>query len=117
MERTWMPIAAGILNIISGAARLVGGIIILILGWLGDGFFSFLWFGMPGIPVIPSALLSIVAIPVIVLGILAIVGGICALQRRAWGLALTGAISGAFLSWFLGIPAIILTALSKKEFA
>ncbi len=117
MERTWMPIAAGILNIISGATRLVGGLIILIIGGLDEGMMSLFWFGMPGTPVIPLALLSMVAIPVIVLGILAIVGGIYALQRKTWGLALTGAISGAFLSWFLGIPAIILTALSRKEFA
>jgi len=117
MDRTWKPTVTGILSIIAGATRLIGAIIILILGWLGDGGFSLLWFGMPGAPLLPQPLLWTLAIPVIVLGILAIVGGIYALQRRTWSLALAGSISAAFLAWFLGIPAIILSALSKKEFS
>jgi hypothetical protein len=49
-------------------------------------------------------------------GILAIVGGIYALQRKIWGLALAGSIAAFFPSWILGIAAIVLTALSKNEF-
>ena len=116
MKRTWMPVAAGILDIISGAVRVIGGIIILMLGWLGDGILSLLWFGIPGIEFIPYRFLGIAAAPILILGILAIVGGIYALQRKTWGLALAGSICATFLGWFLGVPAIILTALSKKEF-
>ena len=49
--------------------------------------------------------------------ILAIVGGIYALQRKIWGLALAGSIAAFFTpSWVLGVAAIVFTALSKNEF-
>lgn len=47
--------------------------------------------------------------------ILAVAGGICALRRRLWVLALTGSIFAVF-GYGLGIPAIILVSLSKNEF-
>ena len=94
----------------------MGGIIIFILGWLGDGILNLFWFGMPGLQFIPFLLLRIVAVPIVVLGIVAIVGGVYAIQRKMWGLALAGSICATFLGWLLGIPAIIFTALSEKEF-
>jgi hypothetical protein len=39
---------------------------------------------------------AIMGIPMIILGVVAIVGGIYALKRRIWGLALTGSISVPF---------------------
>ena len=96
---------------------MVGAVIVLAIGWLGDGIFNLLWFGMPGTAYIPFPLLRVAAILVLLLGILAVAGGIYALRRKAWGLALTGSACGAVLAWFLGIPAVILIALSKKEFA
>ena len=50
-----------------------------------------------------------------VLGIVAVVGGISATRRRRFGLSLAGAIC-ALPSVFLGIPAVILVALGKREF-
>jgi len=53
---------------------------------------------------------------------LALVGGIFALQRRRWGWALAGSIAAVFASIpilrFLpvGIVAIIFTAIAKDEF-
>ena len=47
---------------------------------------------------------------------LSILGGIYALQRRKWGLALTGAIVVTISNMILGIPALILTVLAKEEF-
>ena len=116
VPKTWMPTTAGILCIITGATRLMGGIIIFILGWLGDGILNLFWYGMPGTEFIPFLLLRIVAVLVVVLGIVAIVGGVYAIQRRMWGLVLAGSICATLLSWLLGIPAIIFTALSQKEF-
>ena len=51
------------------------------------------------------------------LGILAIVGGIFALKKKHWGLALAGAIAGAITFFPLGVPAIIFTTLGKQEFS
>ena len=117
-----MTKAAGVLNIISGATHLFGAIFILIFGWLGDGVFNILWYGMVGTPLTPitqpvaQELQATVAIPVFIISILAIIGGIYAIRGRGWKLVVIGSICGTLLTWFLGIPAIILTVMSKKEF-
>lgn len=48
--------------------------------------------------------------------ILAIIGGIYAIKRKSWGLAVTGSIAAVFCSSPLGIAAIVFTILSKSEF-
>jgi hypothetical protein len=117
-----MTQAAGVLSIISGVIHLLGAIFVLIFGWLGDGFFNILWYGMVGTPLTPitqpvaQELQTTVAIPVIILSILAIIGGIYAIKSKVWNLALIGSICGALLTWFLGLPAIILTVVSKNKF-
>jgi hypothetical protein len=59
------------------------------------------------------------------LGLIAIVGGIFAIRRKFWGLALAGAICAivpphpwGYLTWtpVLGILAVVFVALSKNEF-
>jgi len=50
------------------------------------------------------------------LGILPLLGGIYALQRRKWGLGLAGSIAAIFGSIPLGIVATVLMALAKDEF-
>ena len=55
--------------------------------------------------------------PLIVIGVVAIVGGVYALRRRIWGLALAGSICALMGPWaILGILAIIFVALGKSEF-
>ncbi len=102
LMETWKPTAAGILTIIAGVS------IILLRGLMGLGYD---W---------PLGIASIV------LGLIAIVGGIFALRRRVWGLALAGAICAVYpfhpygsLIWTLviGILAIVFVALSKNEFS
>ena len=114
-NRTWMPTAAGILDIISGCCGLIASLAFLSMGALIRY--------MPDLSTeadVPVELLvpifTFLAFPFAILGILAIVGGIFALRRKIWGLALTGSIAALFPSWILGLPAIVLTALSKKEF-
>lgn len=60
------------------------------------------------------------------LGLIAIAGGIFAIRRKVWGVALAGAICAivpphpwGYLTWtpVLGILAVVLVALSKNEFA
>jgi len=110
-----MPPTAGILSIIGGAVgiimgftmgALIGGMMSGMMGpyggmypgmgWLGGGF----------------------GIPSIIFGVVAIIGGIYALKRRVWGMALAGAICALF-SWagILGVLSIIFVSISKKEFA
>ena len=117
-----MTKAAGTLNMISGATHLAGAVFILIFGWLGDGIFNILWYGMVGTPLIPitqpvaQELQTMVSIPVIILSIFAIIAGIHTIKGKYWKLALAGSISGALLTWFLGLPAIILTIISRNKF-
>ena len=104
-QETALPKTAGILSIISGGIGLITGIVVAAVVETAGGYWGFWGLGA-------------VTIPLIVLGIVAIVGGVFALQRRIWGLALAGAICA--LMWpitALGIPAIIFVALSKREFA
>ena len=119
-KRTWKPTVAGILDIVAG----VFGLIAVILLFVGAGITGGI-LGIPGIEAIPRFvpyLLLGIAIPLAVLGILALVGGIYALQRKGWGWALAGSIAAVFASTpilrFLpiGIVAIIFTAISKDEF-
>lgn len=107
MGKRWMPITAGVLDI------LVGGLSVffLLVLWWSPNLWPFFW-----------------------LAILAIVGGMHALGRNEWSVALAGSVS-AFLfllaSSFgpkfvlngsrliplpVGIVAVIFTVLSKKEF-
>ena len=106
---TWMPLTAGILDIIAGAIGVIFGIVVVTLGTLGGGLLAVI-----GLPAIGWLLAVVAAIPLAV-GTVAIVGGIYALKRRIWGLALAGSIC-CLIVWFLGIPAIVFTALGKSHF-
>ena len=98
-----MPTAAGILSIIAGATGFFVGIVVAAVGEIAGEAEGIFWFGAIGAPLIA-------------LGIVAIVGGVFALRRRIWGLALAGAICSLPSVWVLAIPAIVFIAMSKKEF-
>jgi len=113
--------AGGILSIVGGALEIIGGGIMVLLT---TGIRMLLRLALlpchPGdwfeciIPVIPTWLI-IVGVPLIVLGILAIVGGISAVRRKSFGLSLAGAIC-ALPSSILGILAVIFVSLARREF-
>jgi len=104
MEKTWKPTAAGILTIIAGALQVIFGTIFAI----GVGF---------GAAIIGMGWLSAIFAPLIIFGVIAVVGGIYALRRRVWGLALAGSICAFFGPWgLLGLLAIIFVSLGKGEF-
>jgi hypothetical protein len=88
MERTWKPTTAGILCIIAGIIGVVPGIVVAAL--VGSMFSIGLFF--------------VIGAPSIILGVIAIVGGIYALRRRIWKLALAGSIC-AFV-----VPVIVVTS-------
>lgn len=119
MEKTWKPTVAGILDIVSGAIGLIAVFGLLIAISITGGLY------IPGTEQIPKfvpSLLTGISVPLAILSILSLVGGIYAVQRKKWGLALAGSISAIFASIPLlgglpvGITATVLTALSKDEF-
>jgi hypothetical protein len=104
MERTWKPTTAGILSIIAGSIGVITGVVVALLGLFIGGFFGLPWPGLFGIPSL-------------IFGTVAIVGGIYALRRQVWGLALAGSICALFGPWvILGLLAIIFVSLGKGEF-
>ena len=122
-NRSGLLTAGGVLSIIGGALEVIGALIIGVLT-VGIGILARLapipfhpgdcWGHV--IPSIPFWFI-IVGVPLLALGIVAIVGGVSALRRKSFGLSLAGAICALpFPSNILGILAIIFISLTKKEF-
>jgi len=99
-KRTGKPIAGGILGIIAGAINFSAGTILIVDGATVE---SVDWSEMG----LGQAL--------VILGILAIVGSSVAIARRNFILAIIGSVC-ALPSLLLGVPALILIALSHEEF-
>ena len=110
----------GVLSIVMGALEISGGGTMLASAKLGIQFE--LWdFGLyPGIwfeHIIPadSPWLIVMGGLLVVLGIIAILGGIWALRRRSFGLSLAGAICVLPLGFF-GLLAIVFIAMARSAF-
>ena len=114
MEKTWMPTVGGTLNIISGVANILIGILYLTVIMVSGAVDQF----YPDSEEETILIIFVVFFVILIAtGIVAIIGGIKALNRNSWRLALAGAIlSGILFTWFLGIPSIIFLSLSRKEF-
>lgn len=95
---------AGILDIIVGCLGLLGVLGLMVaIAFVSDE---------------PDTLAILVPVAVLLAlkSILALVGGMYALQRRNWVMSLVGAIAAALPFSLLGIIALILTALSRDQF-
>jgi len=113
MEKTWKPTTAGILSIVAGALVMLGGIIVAVVG----GTIT----GLGDIPMMVflsvTRVLTLIAVPLIILGSVAVAGGVYALKRRKSGIALAGSICALVPPFsILGILSIIFVALGKGEF-
>ncbi len=108
-----MPAAGGILSIIAGALNIATLVLVFISLSASSMYGTYYHhFGLLNMPLI----LGIIAMLFIVLDILAITGGINAIQRKNWGVAFAGSIAAIFTSQLLGIFSLIFIALSKKDF-
>jgi hypothetical protein len=127
--------AGGVLSIIAGVFQIVGGVIMVVIFLVPDIRGSMLadLFFLPFLPPVWSnfvyefaRLLSMgsVRVPIswmitggifVVLGIIALAGGISAIRRKRFGLSLAGAIC-SLPSVILGILAVVFVSVSKKEF-
>lgn len=116
-EHTWKPVTAGVLSIVVGALCLALGLLLLLIGGTLSGVLAAI--GLPNVlSLIPVPILGIAAVPLLLLGVGAIVGGSCAVRRRMWPLALAGAICALFPPQLtiLGVLAIVFVVLGKDEF-
>ena len=133
--------AGGILSIIVGIYQIIGGLVLVGIihgslpfpAFLRTYFFFIYW--QVEIGLVLSALTGIrigdwgyaymdgfsgtrpallISICNVVLGIMAVIGGISAIRRKRFGLSLAGAICA--LPSILGILAVIFVVLGKREF-
>ncbi len=111
VHKTAKPVVAGALNIFAGACCLLGVLGLLI------AIFAINVTVVEDVPVNVSVILWIIAIPLAVIGILSIIGGIFNLQRKSWAWAMVGSIVTIIPAFTLGIASVILTALSRDEFS
>jgi hypothetical protein len=110
VPKTAMPLVAGILSIVAGASKLIGFLVLIVISiFYASGPERYM-------PVNPVVILIIGGIFLIVLGVLAIVGGVYTIQRRNFGLSLAGAIAALLPFNLLGLASVILIALARKEF-
>ena len=123
MKRTCKPTIAGVINIISGVFFLMGGITIISLigqpvaeSAYGYVIYSMELSGTPGTPTI-STIIIMISSALIMLGMLSLLGGIYSMNRNVWGLAMAGSVATFVSTLLLGVPTIILTAISRKEFS
>ncbi|MDD1768380.1 MAG: zinc ribbon domain-containing protein [Methanomassiliicoccales archaeon] len=111
----------GILVVISGLIGIVTGLILAvtastILDALGD---------MYGADILQAVEGVLVACGVIwfIIGLIALIGGIFAIRRKRWGIAIVGGVFGLltigpyFIGSILGLIGLILIAISKDEFS
>ncbi|MFC1940249.1 hypothetical protein ACFLXO_06155 [Chloroflexota bacterium] len=100
MHKIKKPIVGGILSIVSGASFTVVALIILRAN-LGE---------------IPLLGFVIALAYIFIGGIMPIVGGISALKREQWKLALAGSIGAIVGIIFFAVPVLVLIVMSKNEF-
>ena len=127
-QKTWKPKVAGVLDIIVGIFRAIVSLLLV----------SVFMSCPPSPDFLTGGIAWLAAICYMVIGVLAIIGGIYSLRRKKWVWALIGSICATLsvlviplvvlnLSWslyssifapfdILGILAIVLTVLSKSEF-
>ncbi|HEX7392238.1 MAG TPA: zinc ribbon domain-containing protein [Thermoplasmata archaeon] len=106
-KETYMPLIGGILILVAGAHEIYYGTMMVI----GGEELLPITFGMSSIIVVCGAIVA-------VLGIVAILGGVFAIRRKNFTLAILGCILG-LLGAYIIVPIIglILIALSKDEFS
>jgi len=121
-DRGGLLSAGGILSIIAGAVEIISGGALVVLGIIG--YMPF-WESLCPFLSNTGGALSMCIFPMwaiigggvlVVLGIIAIAGGISAVKRKSFGLSLAGAICAFIPCNILGLLAIVFVSLGKREF-
>ena len=122
----WLLTAGGILSIVAGIFQINNGGLLMAFFlipnimplWEIFPFLPGLWVELQDLYIFaygPPIWQTIMGVLFLVLGILAIVGGISAIRRKMFSLSLAGAIC-ALASGLLGILAVIFVSLARREF-
>jgi len=120
-DRGGLLSAGGVLSIVVGAFEVIGGGIMVALVSLGIPLRPWLLQCLPrfggacSMGVVSIGLIIIGGL-LLVLGIIAIVGGVSAIKRKRFGLSLAGAICALIPLNLFGLLAVIFVSLGKREF-
>ncbi len=110
VEKTAMPVVGGVLIIIGALVGLATGALLIV------GSAALMPVDVPGVSDV-SGILMICGVVEVVICIIALIGGIFAVQRKAFGFAIVGGILALLFGWFIfGLIGLILVAISRKEF-
>ena len=117
MQQTSRNLIAGVLNLVSGASAIIGSLILGGIGAISFGVMS----SVPDRDVqafafVPALVFFPMALFIFITGVVAVVGGVAAIQQRRWWVALIGTVASIFSCFFLGIPAMILLIMGEPEF-
>jgi uncharacterized membrane protein YfhO len=120
-DRGGLLSAGGILSIIVGVVELVAGGLLTASVLLTTGDWELKIPDIPGLGsfdviTFDSTPVLVVGIVLLVLGIWAVSGGISALKRFSFGLAVTGAVCAFLPVNMLGLLALIFVSLGSGEF-
>jgi hypothetical protein len=102
----------GVLTLVAGIIGLVSGLMFLLTGGNIETALAF-----------PATIEALNGLPTLILGIIAVAGGACAMKHKAFGFAVAGAVLSAVATFnlgiviILGILGIIFIAMGKREFA
>ena len=124
-DRGGLLSAGGILSIIVGACEVIAGTMFIVsmafgtslweaCPWGGQDISRWFASGSYGLTL---TVMIIIGIALLVLGILALIGGISAIKRRSFGMSMLGAICALIPINMLGLFAVIFVSLAKGEFA
>lgn len=118
MDNPWKATLAGILDIVAGGSGLIGGLVLIILAAVGG---SVGWFLQDEAPIWPfaagTAFFVVLALITIGVGVVAVIGGVHALNRRRWGWAIIGSVAATLALFPVGVAAVVFTVLAEQEFA
>lgn len=115
----------GIFSIVAGGIGAIGGFFILFAAFLMRSAFdtSLSPFYYDYDYYYPDDFFSVFVVIYVVIGIvmlalsaLGVIGGIYALRRKNWGMALAGSIAGCVTFLFCGVPSVVFIAMAKPEF-
>ncbi len=110
---TSRPLIAGMALIIAGILEMASGAMVLLMGGTIGGLI-----GDGGV----SDFLAIFGALVLIFGLIALIGGVAAVRKKYWPIAVVGGvvaifgIGPSFLGTVLGLIGLALLVISRKEF-
>jgi hypothetical protein len=116
MNRSKIPILAGVILIAIGCLRMLSAIAILFLMAIGVEIPDMLLFGIPGVRRMQLQTVAWMAAVLILLSGFVILSGLLAAHKKRWSVVAAGSAVAVLLSPLLGFIILILTIMAKGQF-